>query len=230
MMIRSNLRLVVKVSRLYFGRGVSLEDLIEEGNLGLMRAVETFNHEVPTRFSTYAVYWIKQSMRRAVMNQGRSVRLPAYLVSLMAKWYRASAVLTDRLGRLPSDQEVAEALNLTREKSRIVFLALKLNRAIPSFQELNQNKEISLEQVVPDNRARSVDDQLHESDCLERIFQGMQLLDPLESEWIQFRFGLGGKEPMQLLAVAQKLGLSRERARTLEKQAIGRLALLARQM
>ena len=230
MMIRSNLRLVVKVSRLYFGRGVSLEDLIEEGNLGLMRAVETFNHEVPTRFSTYAVYWIKQSMRRAVMNQGRTVRLPAYLVSLMAKWYRASAVLTDRLGRLPSDQEVAEALNLTREKSRIVFWALKLNRAIPSFQELNQNNEISLEQVVPDNRTRSVDDQLHESDCLERIFQGMQLLDPLESEWIQFRFGLGGKEPMQLLAVAQKLGLSRERARTLEKQAIGRLALLARQI
>ena len=125
---------------------------------------------------------------------------------------------------------MTDALNLTREKSRIVFLALKLNRAIPSFQELNQNKEISLEQVVPDNRARSVDDQLHESDCLERIFQGMQLLDPLESEWIQFRFGLGGKEPMQLLAVAQKLGLSRERARTLEKQAIGRLALLARQI
>jgi RNA polymerase primary sigma factor len=149
---------------------------------------------------------------------------------LMAKWYRASAVLTDRLGRLPSDQEVAEALNLTKEKSRIVFWALKLNRAIPSFQELNQNNEISLEQVVPDNRTRSVDDQLHESDCLERIFQGMQLLDPLESEWIQFRFGLGGKEPMQLLAVAQKLGLSRERARTLEKQAIGRLALLARQI
>lgn len=229
LLIRSNLRLVVKVSRHYLGRGVSLEDLIEEGNLGLMRAVETFNHDASTRFSTYAVYWIQQSMRRAVINQGRLVRLPAYLVSLMAKWHRASAVLTDRLGRLPTDQEVTEALQLTKRKSRLLYWALNLNRSTPNFQDLNQNVEISLEEVIPDDRTKSVDNQLHESDCLERIFQGMKFLDPLESQWIQFRFGLCGKEPMRLLAAAQKFGLSRERARTLEKHALGRLTMLAKQ-
>jgi RNA polymerase primary sigma factor len=229
LLISSNLRLVVKVSRHYLGRGVSLEDLIEEGNLGLMRAVETFNYEVSTRFSTYAVYWIKQSMRRAVINQGRLVRLPAYLVSLMAKWHRASAVLTDRLGRLPMDQEVAEALQLTERKAKVVFLALNLSRVIPNSQELNPKMELGLEVVIPDTRDWPVGNQLHEADCLERIFQGIQDLDPLESKWIQYRFGLFGKEPMGLWAAAQKFGFSRERARTLEKQAIGRLTRLARQ-
>lgn len=228
LMIRSNLRLVVKVSRHFLGRGVSLEDLIEEGNLGLMRAVETFDPEALTRFSTYAVYWIKQSMRRALINQGRTVRFPAYLVSLMAKWHRASAVLTGRLGRLPSDQEVTEALNLTKRKSRLLNWALNLNRTIPGFHESNQDMEIRMEEVITDNRIQTVDHQLHETDCLERIFRGMQDLDPLESKWIQLRFGLGGHEPMQLQAAAQKIGLSRERARTLEKQAIERLSILAR--
>ena len=98
-MVKANLRLVVNIARGYLGKGLSLEDLIEEGNLGLMRAVEGFDGMMETRFSTYASYWIKQSIRRAVMNHGKPIRLPAYMVSLLSKWRRASAVLADRLGR-----------------------------------------------------------------------------------------------------------------------------------
>src|SRR5205823_11037426 len=101
-MVKANLRLVVNISRGYLGKGLVLEDLIEEGNLGLMRAVEGFDGMMETRFSTYASYWIKQSIRRAVMNQGKPIRLPAYMVTLLTKWKRATTVLTDRLGRAPT--------------------------------------------------------------------------------------------------------------------------------
>src|ERR671919_791685 len=101
-MVKANLRLVVNIARGYLGKGLSLEDLIEEGNLGLMRAVEGFDCAMETRFSTYASYWIKQSIRRAVMNNGKPIRLPAYMVSLLAKWKRVSNGLTERLGRPPT--------------------------------------------------------------------------------------------------------------------------------
>src|ERR1700760_2793646 len=109
-MVRANLRLVVNIARGYLGKGLALEDLIEEGNLGLLRAVEGYDETMQTRFSTYASYWIKQSIRRSVMNNGRVIRLPAYMVSLLAKWKRATAVLTDRLGRPPTNEEVGKAL------------------------------------------------------------------------------------------------------------------------
>ncbi len=103
-MVKANLRLVVNIARGYLGKGLNLEDLIEEGNLGLMRAVEGFDGMMDTRFSTYASYWIKQSIRRAVMNNGKPIRLPAYMVSLLAKWRRATGVLADRLGQGPDSR------------------------------------------------------------------------------------------------------------------------------
>src|SRR5438270_12157935 len=105
-MVKANLRLVVNIARGYLGKGLSLEDLIEEGNLGPMRAVEGFDGLMETRFSTHASYWIKQSIRRAVMNNGKPIRLPAYMVSLLSKWKRATSILTDRLGRAPTQDEV----------------------------------------------------------------------------------------------------------------------------
>ena len=229
LMIRANLRLVVKVARHYLGRGVALEDLIEEGNLGLMRAVESFDPDAETRFSTYAVYWIKQSMRRSVMNQGRPIRLPAYLVNLMIKWHRATAILTERLGRSPTDDEVCAALKLSTRKSKIAVWALKVTRAMPSNQESNSPLEFTLEEFVSDYRSRPVDMQLHDLECMERIQKGMQLLDPLEAEWIECRFGLGGDDPMRLNEAAQKLGLPRQRAKIIEKQALNRLTRLSKQ-
>ena len=119
-MVKANLRLVVNIARGYLGKGLSLEDLIEEGNLGLMRAVEGFDGRMETRFSTYASYWIKQSIRRSVMNNGKPIRLPAYMVSLLSKWKRATAILTDRMGRVPTPDEVGKALRLSKKKIGIV--------------------------------------------------------------------------------------------------------------
>src|SRR5512135_2542200 len=114
-MVKANLRLVVNIARGYLNKGLSLEDLIEEGNLGLMRAVEGYDGAMETRFSTYASYWIKQSIRRAVMNNGKVIRLPAYMVSLLSKWKRANALLTDRLGRSPTPDEVGKLLRLSKK-------------------------------------------------------------------------------------------------------------------
>src|SRR5436305_1435599 len=108
-MVKANLRLVVNIARGYLGKGLGLEDLIEEGNLGLLRAVEGFDGMMETRFSTYASYWIKQSIRRAVMNNGKPIRLPAYMVSLLSKWKRASIVLSERMGRAPTTEEGGKA-------------------------------------------------------------------------------------------------------------------------
>src|SRR5271167_3881295 len=130
-MVKANLRLVVNIARGYLGKGLNLEDLIEEGNLGLMRAVEGFDGLMETRFSTYASYWIKQSIRRAVMNTGKPIRLPAYMVSLLSKWRRATTVLTDRLGRAPTHEEVGKALRLSKKKMGIVAKAIRVNNLTP---------------------------------------------------------------------------------------------------
>ena len=115
-MVKANLRLVVNIARGYLGKGLCLEDLIEEGNLGLMRAVEGFDGMMDTRFSTYASYWIKQSIRRAVMNNGKPIRLPAYMVSLLAKWKRVTNGLTERLGRAPTPDEVGRRCGSRRRR------------------------------------------------------------------------------------------------------------------
>ena len=117
-MVKANLRLVVNIARGYLGKGLSLEDLIEEGNLGLMRAVEGFDGMMETRFSTYASYWIKQSIRRAVMNNGKPIRLPAYMVSLLSKWKRATAILTDRLGRVADARGGGQGAPALEEEDR----------------------------------------------------------------------------------------------------------------
>src|SRR5207245_8706641 len=123
-MVRANLRLVINMARSYAGRGLSFQDLIAEGNLGLLRAVEAFDPSMNTRFSTYASYWIKQSIRKALVNTAKTIRIPAYMVELLAKWRRASAKLKDELGREPTQEEVAKVLNLPKKKLNIIKKAI----------------------------------------------------------------------------------------------------------
>ena len=119
-MVRANLRLVVNIARSYTGKGLGLQDLIEEGNLGLLRAVQGFDPDMNTRFSTYASYWIKQSIKRALVNTAKTIRIPAYMVELLAKWRRAAAKLQEQLGRIPTHEEVARVLELPNKKLNII--------------------------------------------------------------------------------------------------------------
>jgi RNA polymerase primary sigma factor len=221
-MVKANLRLVVNIARGYLGKGLSLEDLIEEGNLGLMRAVEGFDGMMDTRFSTYASYWIKQSIRRAVMNNGKPIRLPAYMVSLLAKWKRASAVLADRLGRAPTPDEVGKALRLSKRKVGIVAKAIQVNNLIP-HAENSEDEGLALDDVLTDDRGKAPEELLIETDDLDRILRRLDDLDDREATVIRMRFGLEPYDAMTLREVGENLGLTRERVRQLESQALLKL-------
>jgi RNA polymerase primary sigma factor len=221
-MVKANLRLVVNIARGYLGKGLCLEDLIEEGNLGLMRAVEGFDGMMDTRFSTYASYWIKQSIRRAVMNNGKPIRLPAYMVSLLAKWKRVTNGLTERLGRAPTPDEVGRALRLSKKKVGIVAKAIKVNNLTP-HAEGSDDDGIALDDVLTDDRSKAPDDLLIEADDLERIFAQLDELDEREASVVRMRFGLDPYSAMTLREVGENLGLTRERVRQLENQALIKL-------
>ncbi len=222
-MVRANLRLVVNIARGYLGKGLNLEDLIEEGNLGLMRAVEGFDGMMGTRFRTYAIYWIKQSIRRAVMNTGKPIRLPAYMVSLLSKWRRATGVLTDRLGRAPTHDEVGKALRLSKKKMGIVAKAIRVNNLTPHSEILDEDGP-ALDRVLTDDRSnKGPESKMIEADDLDRIFLHLDALESREAAVIRMRFGLDSYEPMTLREVGENLGLTRERARQLESQALQKL-------
>jgi RNA polymerase primary sigma factor len=226
-MVKANLRLVVNIARGYIGKGLGLEDLIEEGNLGLMRAVEGFDGGMQTRFSTYASFWIKQSIRRAVMNNGKPIRLPAYMVSLLSKWKRATAVLTERLGRAPTPEEVGKALRLSKKKLGIVTKALQVNSLTPHTESAEADRSL-LDDVLTDDRCKAPEEQLIESDDLERVLEHLDRLDEREATVIRMRFGLEPYSPSTLREVGDNLGLTRERVRQLENSALTKLMETAR--
>jgi RNA polymerase primary sigma factor len=221
-MVKANLRLVVNIARGYLGKGLCLEDLIEEGNLGLMRAVEGYDGTMETRFSTYASYWIKQSIRRAVMNQGKPIRLPAYMVSLLAKWKRVTVGLTERLGRVPTPDEVGMALGLSKKKVGIVTKAIQVNN-LTAHSEHADEDGFALDDVLTDERCKAPDAMLIEADDLERILHRLDEMEEREAAVVRMRFGLDPFLPMTLREVGENLNLTRERVRQLENQAIMKL-------
>ncbi len=222
-MVKANLRLVVNIARGYLNKGLSLEDLIEEGNLGLLRAVEGYDGGMETRFSTYASYWIKQSIRRSVMNNGKPIRLPAYMVSLLSKWRRVSTVLADRLGRTPTPEEIGKALRLSKKKVGIVAKAIKVNNLTPRPEGPEEDGGFVIDDVLTDERIRPPDDVLGEADDLERIFARIGELDVREATVIRMRFGLEPYAPMTLREIGENLNLTRERVRQLETLALAKL-------
>src|SRR3984893_6103088 len=141
-MVRANLRLVVNIGRSYTGRGLGLQDLLSERNLGVMRAVEGFDPGMNTRFSTYASYWIKQSIKRAVINTGKTIRIPAYMNELLVKWRRATAKLQNELGRTPTNEEIASSLNLPKKKLAIIKKAIRIYNATPQTDDEESGRSI----------------------------------------------------------------------------------------
>jgi RNA polymerase primary sigma factor len=221
-MVRANLRLVVNIARGYSGKGLGLQDLIEEGNLGLLRAVEGFDPSMGTRFSIYASYWIKQSIKRALINSAKTIRIPAYMVELLSKWRRANMRLSEELGRTPTPEEIARVLGLPKKKLPIIKKAIRIYNSTPQTDQVEAGW--SLGDMVMDERLKSPEDELLETDALTHIMQMITKLDQREATVLRMRFGLDDMTPHTLKEIGEQLGLTRERVRQIETEALHRLA------
>lgn len=221
-MVRANLRLVVNIARNYTGKGLGLQDLIEEGNIGLLRAVKGFDPSMNTRFSTYASYWIKQSIKRALVNTAKTIRIPAYMVELLAKWRRASSKLQDELGRIPTQEEVAKTMNLPKKKLNIIKKAIRVYNSVPQNEQADGGW--SLDEMLQDSHSKSPDNEMSDADDLKQVLELLANMDKREATVLRMRFGLDEEPPRTLKEIGEALGLTRERVRQIESEALGKLS------
>jgi RNA polymerase primary sigma factor len=220
-MIKANLRLVVKIAQDYSGYGLSLSDLISEGNIGLMNAVERFDPEKGGKLSTYGAWWIKQSIKRALANQSKTIRLPIHMVDKIARMRRISSILAESLGREPSDDELAAELGLPRQK--IAMLKQAAQRPTSLDAPVNEGEATEYGDIISDDSASDPLEMLTDKNLHDQIGGLLSLLNERERRIIDERFGLSGLKPMLLEDVGREFGVSRERIRQLQNSALAKM-------
>ena len=227
-MIKANLRLVVKIARDYEGIGLPLLDLISEGNIGLMKAVERFDPAKGGKLSTYGSWWIKQSIKRALANQSKTIRLPVHLVDKISKMRRTAMRLQEELGREPTDEELGEELGITA--SRVAHMRMAAIRPASLDAPIGDEDSNNFAEVVQDESADTPYEQLEEKTVTRMLQEMVKTLDPREATILRARFGLDGGPQKTLEEVGQKFGVTRERVRQIQNIALKKLRKMIEKM
>jgi RNA polymerase primary sigma factor len=220
-MIKANLRLVVKIARDYEGIGLPLLDLISEGNIGLMKAVERFDPAKGGKLSTYGSWWIKQSIKRALANQSKTIRLPVHLVDKISKMRRTAMKLQEEFGREPTDEELAEELQTTA--ARIAQMRMASVRPTSLDAPIGDDDSNSFSEIVQDENAEDPYEQLEDKTVTGMLEDMVTKLDPREATILRFRFGLDGGTEKTLEEVGEKFGVTRERVRQIQNIALRKM-------